>query len=226
MTHARGFEREKELIKEAYFSDGYFDKYQLFALSEQINLLYRYCTPASKILEIGKGNGFVSDFFKKAGFDFTTFDINPNLEPDIVGNILELEKSIPFSPDIIFCCEVLEHMEFKYFETSVAQMYKTSSEYVIITLPNCRKNFGLNLQIRFPKRKVFSVPLFFHTTLGKKICNEHFWELDYTPETSVKTVENILRKYFRIKEQGYFHTSPQYYYYVLVKHPSCTQEIK
>lgn len=217
MTYIRGFEREKELKKEIYFSDGYFDKYQLFALSEQINLLYRYSTPTSKILEVGKGNGFVSDFFKKAGFDFTTFDINPNLEPDIVGNILELNKSIPFTPDIIFCCEVLEHMEFTYFEKSIEQMAQVSSKYVIITLPSCRKNFGFNLQIRLPKRQVFSIPLFFHTSVGKKICTEHFWELDFTSETSAKSVENIMQKYFRIEDKGYFHTSPYHHYYVLEK---------
>lgn len=217
MKHARGFERETSLEKKAYFSEGYFEKYQLFALSEQINLLYKYSAPTSKILEIGKGNGFVSDFFKKAGFDFTTFDINPNLEPDIIGNILELEQSVPFSPDIIFCCEVLEHMEFTHFEKSIEQMQKVSREYVIITLPSCRKNFGFNLQIRLPKRKVFSVPLFLHTTIGKNICREHFWELDYTSQTSAKAVEKILLKYFRIEEKGYFHTSPYHHYYVLKK---------
>ena len=159
--NVQGFQREKELDKEIYYSEGYFEKYQLFSLSEQINLIYQYTSSKSKILEIGKGNGFVSDFFKKAGFLFDTFDINENLEPDIVGNILELENLVKERYDIVACCEVLEHMDFKYFEKSLEQMQKITNNYVVLTLPNCQKNFGMNLQIRLPKRKVFSLPCFF-----------------------------------------------------------------
>ena len=213
----RGFDREEGLDKDAYFSAGYFDKYQLFALSEQISLLYQYCNPTSKILEIGKGNGFVSDFFKKANFDFKTFDINPNLAPDIVGNILELETTIVDLPDIVLCCEVLEHLEFTYFEKSLEQMEKVCTQYTILTLPNCQKNFGINCQIRLPKIGVFSLPLFFHTLVGKNICSEHFWEINYTKETSDQAIETILLKYFDIEEKGYFHTSPYHHYYVLKK---------
>lgn len=214
----QGFKREKELTKEAYYSDGYFEKYQLFSLSEQINLIYQYTLKKSKILEIGKGNGFVSDFFKKAGFIFNTFDINESLEPDIVGNILELEKLITDNYDLIACCEVLEHMDFKYFEKSLEQMRNITNKYVILTLPNCQKNFGVNVQIRLPKRKVFSVPLFFHTLIGKNICTEHCWEINYTEETSKKNIENILLKYFTIKDKGYFHTNPYHNFYILEKH--------
>ncbi|MDD3596693.1 methyltransferase domain-containing protein [Sulfuricurvum sp.] len=213
----RGFEREKKLLKQNYYSAGYFDKYQLFTFAEQITLLYNHATPESKILEIGKGNGFISDYFKKAGYTFQTFDINPNLEPDITGNVLELSHLITDFPDIIFCCEVLEHMDFTYFEKSLEEMQKVAKERIIITLPNCRKNFGANLQIRLPKRKVFSVPLFIHTTLGKNICPEHCWELNYTQETSSKNIEKILEKYFVIEDKGYFHTNPYHNYYVLKK---------
>jgi 2-polyprenyl-3-methyl-5-hydroxy-6-metoxy-1,4-benzoquinol methylase len=213
----QGFQREKELNKEAYYSEGYFEKYQLFSLSEQINLIYQYSTTEAKILEIGKGNGFVSDFFKKAGFIFDTFDINKNLEPDVVGNILELEELVVENYDLIACCEVLEHMDFKYFEKSLEQMQKITNKYIVLTLPNCQKNFGMNLQIRLPKRKVFSLPLFFHTLIGKNICPEHFWEINYTKETSQKNIENILLKYFTIKDKGYFHTNPYHNFYILEK---------
>jgi len=213
----QGFQRERGLDKEAYYSEGYFEKYQLFSLSEQINLIYQYTTMESKILEIGKGNGFVSDFFKKAGFSFDTFDINENLEPDIQGNILELESLVVEKYDVIVCCEVLEHMDFTYFEKSLEQMKKVTNKYIIMTLPNCQKNIGMNLQIRLPKRKVFSIPLFFHTLMGKNICPEHFWEINYTKETSQKNIENILLKHFIIKHMGYFHTNPYHHFYILEK---------
>lgn len=217
MMHIRGFEREKNLDKEAYYSDGYFDKYQLFSLSEQISLLYEYCDHTSEILEIGKGNGFVSDYFKNANFNFKTFDINEELEPDIVGNIIELEKSVTYTPDIILCCEVLEHMEFKYFENVLEQMRNVTNQYVIITLPNFQKSFGVNFQVRLPKHSVFSLPVFFHTSLGKSICDEHYWEINYTEETSKKNIERILSTHYTIEDKGYFHTNPYHYFYVLKK---------
>ncbi len=219
MNNSRGFEREESLEKSMYFSEGYFDKYQLFALSEQIHLLYTVSkhlhNPA--ILEVGKGNGFVSDFFKKAKYNFTTLDINPNLEPDIVGNILELSQTVTEKPDFILCSEVLEHMEFKTFEKSIYELSETTKEGLIITLPVYKKFFGINIQWRMPKLKPFSTPLFIKTSWTKILPQEHFWEIGYSKETSKKNIEKILLQYFVIQDKGCFHTNPYHYYYVLKK---------
>ena len=181
----RGTQRESNLNKETYFSDQYFNKYQLFSLSEQISLLYKYCKEFTDptILEVGKGNGFVSDFFKKANFSITTFDINANLEPDIVGNILEMNSLVSSKPDLILCFEVLEHIDFEYFDKSLEQLRLSTGKYVIITLPEFKKFFGVNMQIRFPKFKVFSLPLFLKIRGNKQLGSGHFWEIDYSKET-------------------------------------------
>jgi hypothetical protein len=217
MKFDKGFQRESSLGMDAYFSDDYFDKYQLFSLSEQISLLYRYTKKLAnaKILEVGKGNGFVSDFFKKAGFDLKTFDINENLKPDIVGNILELSKEVSFKPDIILCSEVLEHMKFDFFEKSLQELSLTSKEYVIITLPEFRKFFGLNLQVRLPKLKIFSVPLFMRIRGNKILGSGHFWEIDHDENSRRENIEQIIKKYFTIVETGRFHTNPYHNFYVL-----------
>lgn len=213
----RGAERESSLSKKIYFSDQYFNKYQLFSLSEQISLLYLYCknfaNPA--ILEVGKGNGFVSDYFKQANFNITTFDINANLEPDIVGNILDLSKLISFKPDLILCSEVLEHIEFAHFEKSLAQLRLATNRYVIITLPEFKKFFGVNIQIRFPKFKVFSFPLFLKVRGNKQLGSGHFWEIGYSKETRRPAIEKIITKYFNIIDKGCFHTNPYHNFYVL-----------
>lgn len=215
----KGFERESKLEKEVYFSDDYFDKYQLFSLSEQISLVYHYSKliQAPSILEVGKGNGFVSDFFKKANFAFKTFDINKTLEPDLVGNILDLNEVVDFDVDIILCSEVLEHLDFELFEASLEQLSLTTSKYVIITLPEFKKFFGFNLQLRLPKFERFSIPLFLRFRANKELGSGHFWEIDYNENTSRSNVEKVMQKYFKILEKGRFHTTPYHNYYVLEK---------
>ncbi len=219
MNNDKGFKRESNLSRDIYFSDDYFDKYQLFSLSEQINLLYKYSKfiENPKILEVGKGNGFVSDFFKKANFNFKTFDINENLNPDIVGNILELNALINSKPDLILCSEVLEHIEFDFFEKSLQELSLASNKYVIITLPEFKKFFGLNLQIRIPKLKVFSIPLFIRIRGNKVLGSGHFWEIDYDENSKRENIEKIIRKYFTIIEKDKFHTNPYHNFYVLEK---------
>ena len=43
MEEERGYQREMTLAESEYFDDSYFNKYQLFSLSEQISLIYKYC---------------------------------------------------------------------------------------------------------------------------------------------------------------------------------------
>lgn len=217
--NTKGYERERTLKSSRYFNEAYFDKYQLFSLSEQIHLLYKYTKVISQpsILEVGKGNGFVSDFFKKAGYACQTFDINKNLEPDIVGNILELNQLIEIRPNIILCSEVLEHIPFDMFEKSLEQLSATTQEYVIITLPEFKKFFGVNMQIRFPRLKVFSLPLFIKIKGNKALGSGHFWELDYDEKSKKDNIEQIIEKYFSIVDKGIFHTAPNHNYYVLKK---------
>jgi hypothetical protein len=219
MNQEKGFKRESELSCTAYFSEDYFNKYQLFSLSEQISLLYKYSKLIHnpKILEIGKGNGFVSDFFKKANFEFKTFDINETLKPDIVGNIVDLSSFIEIKPDLILCSEVLEHIEFDLFEKSLKELSLVSNKYVLITLPEFKKFFGVNLQLRLPKLKVFSIPLFVKIKGNTILGSGHFWEIDYDKKSRRKNIEKIIKTYFDIVEKGTFHTNPYHNFYVLQK---------
>jgi len=215
----KGFEREKELLKNEYFSDLYFDKYQLFSLSEQINLISKYSKEFNnpRIIEVGKGNGFVSDFFKKGGYTYTTFDINKNLEPDIEGNILEFSQLIPYKADIVVACEILEHLPLDIFEASIKEISEGSEKYAIITLPEFKKFYGFNVQIRLPKIKVFSLPLFIKYKGNKILGSGHFWEIDYDENSKRANIEAIIKKYFSIVEKGVFHTNPYHNYYILEK---------
>jgi hypothetical protein len=70
---------------------------------------------AKKILFIGVGDGLVSDYLKKIPeMEIVTYDIDPALHPDVVGDVRRLNfKDNEF--DLVAAFEVLEHIPFKEF---------------------------------------------------------------------------------------------------------------
>ena len=137
----KGYEREKNMQKSKYFSAAYFSLPQLFSFSHQLNLIHSMNPKI--ILEIGIGNGFVSTFLKKAGYQVITADINPNLNPDIVAPISDLKNKIKDKVDLVVCCEVLEHMSFELIDSNI-KVISEIGDNCLITLPSYKDKWGLN----------------------------------------------------------------------------------
>lgn len=85
------------------------------------------------ILEVGPGDNTVTDFLRRKGFLVKTFDNDPSLKPDYLGDVrrLNIEKSF----DLVLASEILEHMDFKYFEPTVKKIRQHAKNYAIISLP-------------------------------------------------------------------------------------------
>jgi SAM-dependent methyltransferase len=208
----KGYEREKKLSKDIYFSENYFSMHQLSSLIHQLNHIYKL--KPSSVLEIGIGNGFVSSFLRKAGIDVFTVDINPNLSPDIVSPISELpSKLVEKKFDLVVCCEVLEHMPFEDFEKSI-KIFKLYSENLFLTLPSYDAWFGISGFLKLPKY----LNLFqFGFKINKKknlIESEHFWELGSCRETSRKNIKEILSSQYNYIEHGTFELNCYHEYYI------------
>lgn len=215
MRSGRTKSEEANLQKDIYFSDNYFAFPQMTSFIEQIWLV-REIRPAT-VLEIGKGNGFVSNFLKSMGISVMTYDINPNLEPDIVGSIDDLEKHFPdHTFDLVLCAEVLEHMPFEEFENHIRIISKICN-YFIITLPSSKKIL-MNVQsfIKIPKIK-YKLIGFCWRIRSKKIAKDHHWELDSSIKTKYKNVMKIFSMYYEIKKYGRFRFHPYHNYFVLQK---------
>lgn len=218
-----GQEREKNVSKSDYFSNGYFTQEQLFSLIEQLQHV-KLCldklnidSDKIRILEIGKGNGFVSNFFKSMGLDVTTFDINENLEPDVVGDILKLSEYFEDNTfDLVICCEVLEHLPFEYLEKSLKQIFKVNSKMFFLTLPEFKSFSGLGILIRiFNKRKFFTFN--FGTKAKHKLAKQHFWELDSSERSSKEEIKKLLKVFFNIINIGRFKLNPYHNFFILSK---------
>ena len=207
---------EANLPKEIYFSEGYFSVDHFISIAEQIRLVYSL--KRKNILEIGIGNGLVSDFLKKAGLNVTTVDINPNLKPDIVGSITDLAEILHQRKfDIVLCSEVLEHMPFDYFEKTISNIAATTSEYAVLTLPRCQKViFDIQFKIKIPKLPYIEKGIFW-TLPDSHIYDGHHWELDSSQPTKIKSIKNILEKYFTILDFSRFRFRPVHHYFILRK---------
>lgn len=211
-----GYDNEQSINLDFYHDAGYFSEVHLTNLSFQINYLYKY--KASRILEIGKGNGFVSTFLKSSGFDITTFDINPALKPDIVGNLKELDNFFSANSfDLILCSEVLEHIPLHDLDLCLKQIHKVSKSDVLITLPSCKRylfdiHFYMNLPKLSPLKPIFSFP--FGT---RKIFKDHCWELFSQKSTHPKNINSLILRYFKVSDFGRLPFNYYHYYFKIKK---------
>jgi|ETNmetMinimDraft_22_1059887.scaffolds.fasta_scaffold00040_10 2-polyprenyl-3-methyl-5-hydroxy-6-metoxy-1,4-benzoquinol methylase len=187
----RRLDEEDTLSRERYFSEGYFDRGQLSSLSEQIALVHE--TGAKRVLEIGLGNGFVSSFLRRAGLEVTTMDVNPNLEPDVVASVEDLDRKFDSATfDCVLCCEVLEHVSFDSFESSIDQIAKATNRHAILSFPTAKRQllkFGLTFRFHSFRERFIGFRI---RRRLKKLYPAHHWELDFKKRFSKKAILGVL----------------------------------
>jgi len=205
---------EASLDPSNYFNDHYFSYEQVVTQSEQIR--YVINSGKQKILEIGKGNGFVSDFLKKAKREVITFDLNANLAPDVCGDIMDLNKIFKKNEfEFVLCAEVLEHLPFSSCEQAIRDISQITSECALITLPRAQKTI-LDFQfiLKVPKMRYKEGGIYW--SKGKQpVLREHHWELDSSDETSLKKVKAIINLYFSAMEIRRIRYCPHHYFFNL-----------
>lgn len=202
----RGEFREKNLDRDIYFTDRYFELKQLFSFSHQIEIISNL-KPTS-ILEVGVGNGFTSTYLRKAGYDIVTVDINESLNPDICAPLSELESCLNGRRfDLVVCCEVLEHMPFDQFESNLVVL-KAIGDRLFMTLPNHKRYFGFGGVLTLPKIKPIEINFHFGTRLLANLPKEHFWEIGYSRETTLKSITRILRTFYKTVETKNIASNP------------------
>ncbi len=176
----------------------------------QADLVYSF--KPQTCLEVGVGHGFVSHALKTLGISLQTFDVDPELHPDIVGSI----EAIPLpdaSVDVVLCAEVLEHLPFDRFETCVKEIARVSKKGAVISLPH----WGYTL------RALWSFPLWkgswaFKLPFTKEIPPNgvHCWEIGRTGYPPAR-IRAVLAKYFTIEKEWLSTWMPYHRFYRLSK---------
>jgi len=208
---SKGRDREKNLTKDRYFTDTYFRIQELYSASHQIHDIHSFSPDT--VMEIGKGNGFVSTYLKMGGIDVVTVDINPNLEPDICADIQDIPQHLAGRTfDLVSCCEVLEHLPFAEFEQSL-DVIAQAAPNAYISIPHNMRRVGLLMFLDLPKIPRQQIDLSFRLPVRRKPLEEHYWELSSSPECSVDAVTRILQRYYDRIEQGYYEMFTFHHYF-------------
>jgi SAM-dependent methyltransferase len=207
-------EEERTIEESVYYGENYFSRGQLSSFSTQIYNVAKV-EPRS-ILEIGKGNGLVSDYFRKAGVAVTTVDINPALKPDICGDILHLSDLVEGRRfDAVICAEVLEHLPFSRFQSCIEQIAKVTCRKAIITLPSCRRSpidMGLTFKFPYCERQYWRL---FLPLYKRPIANEHHWEIGSDRHTERRSIKRILERQFFIESDVREFLKPYHVFFTL-----------
>lgn len=164
------------------------------------------------VLVVGPGDGIVVDVLKKQIGKVKTFDIEKELNPDIVGSV----NNIPLpdnSFDVVLCAEVLEHLPFEKFEKCLSELRRVAGKYVVLSLPHFGPQIKLNFKIPMIKevRIAVKIPL----PLKHNSGGAHYWEIGkrgYPP----KKIRAMIEKYFTIVDE-FIPLENQYHHFFVLK---------
>ena len=160
----------------------------------QIHQIRSRIKEGDTVLEIGVGTKFTSNYLKSKGYKVVTIDIDPEKEPDLLGNIVEVQ--LPESYDFILAYEVFEHIPFEDFVKVLHNLGPVCRRYLLMSLPRNEK-FWFELSATLPGNRQLGFRI---ATLRKKIITRnHHWEVDYSPYTKKRIAETIRKESFKIE---------------------------
>jgi len=197
-----------------YFNASYDTKERFISYWHQINEIIKL-NPKT-VLEIGIGNGFVSDYLKKRGVNVTTLDIDERLNPDVVGSVLDMPV-LNESFDVVACYEVLEHLPFENFSKALAEIYRVSKSYAVLSLPDASRAYCVYIHI--PKIGIFKrlIPLPRFKNPTHKFDGEHYWEIGKAEYPLSKIINEIQKAGFKIEKTYRVFENPYHRFFILRK---------
>lgn len=202
-----------QVSKEHYFTRSYFNKERWLSYWYQIESVLKF-SPRT-LLEIGPGDGTVSDILEKRGMRVTTVDIATDLGAKINASVTEL----PFdgnSFDAVLAAEILEHLRFEDVVKALREIHRVTKRWVVISLPHAGVVFSFGLKWPFLRRLdfIWKLPFFWKK---HQFQGEHYWELG-KQGYSVLRIKNLFKKSgFTIRSARLYADDPAHYFFILEK---------
>ena len=209
--HSKKYTRQ---VKTSHYSfDDYLKLERWISYYSQIDEVKRIAKllnkQSLKILEIGPGDGIVSNILKSMGMQVITMDIDPSLKPDYVSALPKIDIPDKEKFDCVLCCEVLEHVQYSDMEESLKIISKIS-KYAVLSMPHVSLSLSLSFKFVYFKtfKYLFSVDLGFRK---HKFNGQHYWEIGYRGysydgfKRSLRKSGLKLLKDFRVKDHPWHH---------------------
>lgn len=199
-------------VKSGHYYKGYDSKSRFCSYWHQINEII-LCNPHN-VLEIGTGNGFVSSYLIRYGFNVVSLDVDKQLKPTITASGL----NIPFSAntfEVVACYQTLEHLPYSLFKKTLKEIRHVSSSRVFLSLPDSSSYYRVFIQIPMFGlfRKILQIPL-----LLKRVHyfdGQHYWEIGKVGY-SLKTVINDMREVgFEVEKTYRVFENPYHRFFIL-----------
>jgi SAM-dependent methyltransferase len=191
---ARGLKPQVE--PSHYFRKEYDTKGRFISYWHQINEII--LLEPNSMLEVGIGNGLVTNYLKRRDIDLTTLDIDGRLNPDHVGTVLDM----PFADksfEVVVCYELLEHLPYKDVHKALAEIHRVSSKYAVLSLPDSTRAYRLDIQIPKIGELKRLIPLPRLKAPKHRFDGEHYWEIGKTGYPLRKIMREMRSAGFEIK---------------------------
>ncbi len=195
-----------------YFDHSYDNKKRFISYWYQINEIFRLVP--SNVLEIGIGNGMVSNYLRNRGLNVTTLDIREELSPDIVAGVLDMPLD-DGAFDVVACYEVLEHIAYDSFSAALSEIYRVCGRSTVISLPD--QSRAIKLLFNVPgiseKKYLVSAP----RVRGIELDAYHKWEIGAKGYPLRKIIHEMETAGFSITSTYRIFEHPYHRFFILEK---------
>lgn len=161
-------------VDRSHYGPRYRSKDRWLSYFYQLKLVQRL--GPQTVLEVGPGEGIVTDTLRKDGMKVVTCDIAPDLHPDLVASVLSLPcKDGEY--ELALACEILEHIRIEDVPLALRELARVSSKHVVISLPHPGQVFlsgVFKLPLSAWRGVRLQIPFFWKT---HRFNGEHYWEL-------------------------------------------------
>lgn len=195
----------------------YLSKDRFISYHHQLRLIFSLGNQVKNILEIGIYNSLLTNILQTNGYEVTTADIDPNLNPDITLD-LATDFSLPKDKfEVIVLFQVLEHLPYEQSEIALKKLAEATKKYLVISLPY--NSLYSALQIRFSEVQrsrylLLDIPKLWST---KPLSSHHYWEVGLKGYSKKRVLSSINNAGLSVKKEFIDPTNPYHYFLVLEK---------
>lgn len=186
---------EKQVAFEFYNFNNYVNRKRWMSYYHQVNEVIK--SNSKTCLVIGKGDGIVPAILQHCGLDVDTFDYEDQMKPTYLGDIRKIHEIVDREYDCIVCCQVLEHIEYEYFESVIESLRRICKKRLILSLPEIMLLLSIDIYVPGIKDKgaYITIPRFWKKRTRRG--GQHMWEVGLKGKGK-KKIKRIISKHFRI----------------------------